>query len=314
MMKNLGQLPEIAVLRGGVHRRDESMEEGVAILRSLTARGYKPLDVVIDQVGEWLLQGVPTDAHYVFTRAHTVVDTTRDRHTEYKALAKRMDVALLLSHDDTVEMDRETMYRLLRQQGVETPDTYILRAGDVYNTHAIQNLWRTMHTPLMVRPLSREYGYNSSLIRNFKELEDTTRELHTKGVDVHILTYRPQGVISIAVLPSFRGQEVYTPLAVETFIHDKQLPKKDNPMRPMLHAGAETAAAIRTVAEKAYHAIGSMGHALIDMIPHKDSYIVVNIDLHPSLRANGRFAQSLQTTGADIGEYVHAHAMYDGER
>ncbi len=297
----------IAVIRGGNFNGAQSMKEGQDILKSLTSIGYTPLDIVVDKKGEWTMKGLPTDAHYVFTIADSVVDTThdKDKDASWRELAKKMWIPLLLSQDDTVTLDREDMYRLFRQKGIPTPKTFVIRAKTETPKETFRELWQTFHTPLLVRPLKKNDGKESVLVRQYTELEKVLAEYQKGGSDVHIFTYKPTRTLSIALLPNFRGKKLYTPLAVEIFAPVTELPRKDNPMRAVFHAGNKENESIRHTAEVAYDALDIKGHASIDMIPYKDGYMVINIDTRPSLSKDGRFSQSLSTTGVDIGEYIH---------
>ena len=311
MLKVSRSLPDIAVLRGGTEDFGLSMEEGQEVLKSLSRLGYKPLDVVIDKHGAWTTQGVPTDAHMIFTRAHTIVDTTRDSKSAYAELAKKMGVSLLFSREDRVCMDREDMYRLLRMQGFKVPDTIVVRASQPLEGNLFREVWSKYHTPLMVRPLRRTSDVASKLITMYPDFEHTVREYHTKGIDVHILTYRRVPTSSVAVLPNFRGEKLYTPLWVETFESTNAIPSESSKMRIHFHAPEYRKRQIKEVAHKVYEALELSGPATIDMVPYKDGYVVVNIETNPSLRKGGRFMQSLSSTGVDIGHYVHEQIKND---
>lgn len=301
----------IAVIRGGKVNTSLSLQDGKDILHSLTSIGYAPLDILIDTDGNWTMKGMPTDAHYVFTIAEAVVDTTQDEDAPWRELAKKMWVPLLLSHDDTITLDREDMYRLFRQHGLPTPKTLVVRANIETPRETFRELWNTFHTPLMVRPLKKDKENESVLIRKYTDLENVLADYHNNNLDVHIFTYKPTRTLSIAVLPNFRGKKLYTPLAVETFSPTSALPRKDHSMRAVFQAGEKENDTIRKAAESAYQALGINGHASIDMIPFKDGYMVVNVDLKPSLSKDGRFAQSLATTGVDVGQYVHSLVSKD---
>jgi hypothetical protein len=71
---------------------------------------------------------------------------------------------------------------------------------------------------------------------------------------------------------------------------------------------------MNSVTKKVYQALGVATPLCIDFIYHNNEYVVVNIDLNPSLRKEGRFMQSLMTTGVDIGQYVHEYILHDIER
>lgn len=299
-------LPDVAVLRGGIASFAVSLEEGQEVLRSLSKIGYNPLDIVIDRDGNWTMQGMPTDAHEIFTRAHTVVDTTHDKDAPHVSLAKRMGITLMFSHANSVQMDREDMYRLLRMQGFKVPDTVVVRASAPLLDSLFRDVWSRYHMPLMIRPLKRTDAVSSKLVTMYPEFESTIREYHGKGIDVHILTYRRAPTSSLAVLPNFRGETYYTPLWVETFGGWNAIPDRSQPMRAYFHAPDFRKEQMRDIAVRVYRALGLTGVASVDVIPYNEGYIVVNVDQHPSLHRDGRFMQSLQSTGVDIGQYIHA--------
>ena len=114
-------LSEIAVLRGGNKNFKLSLSEGAEVLTSLTNLGYQPLDVLIDEEGNWTTKGKPTEPHEIFIRAHTVVDTTRMKNEKYQLLAKKMQITLLFSEAHQISLDREDVYRLLRHQSIKVP-------------------------------------------------------------------------------------------------------------------------------------------------------------------------------------------------
>ena len=250
------------------------------------------------------MKGVPTDAHYVFTVADAVVDTINDNEALWRELAKKMHVPLLLSHNDDVNLSREDMYRIFRQKGMPAPKTFVIRSGTETPKETFRDLWKSYHTPLMVRPLHK--SRESTLVRQYTELEKVLADYHKDNLDVHIFTYKPTRTLSIAVLPNFRGKDLYTPIAVETFAPNTSLPRTDHPMRPVFQAGEKENERIRKVAEEAYDTLGLTGHAAIDMIPYQDGYMVINVDTKPSLSKDGRFLQSLSTTGVDLGQYIHS--------
>ncbi len=305
MIKVSHSLPDIAVLRGGNKNFGSSLKEGAEVLSSLTKIGYEPLDVLIGKDGEWTTRGAPTDAHKIYTQAHTIVDTTRMHGQEYQKLAKKMQVPLIFSEDQTMSLNREDLYRILRQQGIKVPDTFVVRAQAPLKDEVFRDLWTRFHTPLLVRPLHREATVPSKVVRMFHDLENTLRDYHEQGVDTHVLTYRKVHTTSLAVLPNFRKQKIYTPMWVDTFPEEGQLPNKEARMQPHLQAPEFRKENMRSISTKVYTALGLTTPACIDLIKYNNEYIVVNVDLNPSLNKNSRFMQSLNTTGVDTGHYIH---------
>ena len=313
MIKVSHSLPDIAVLRGGNKSFAVSLKEGAEVLASLTKIGYEPVDVLIGKDGEWTSHGAPTDAHKVYTKAHTIVDTTGMQGEEYQKLAKRMQIPLIFSEDEHVTLNREDLYRILRQQEIKVPDTFVVRAQAPLKSEIFRDLWTRFHTPLLVRPLHQHASVPSKMVRMFHDLESTLREYHEKGIDVHVLTYRKLHTTSMAVLPHFRKQKVYAPMWVDTFPEEGQLPNREARMQPHLQAPEFRKENMRAIATRVYQALGLTTPLCIDFIHHNNEYIVVNVDLNPSLNKNGRFMQSLTTTGVDAGHYIHECIKNDND-
>lgn len=314
MLQVSKSLSEIAVLRGGKKDFKQSLQEGLEVLQSLTKLGYHPLDVLIDNEGKWTSKGKPTDAHEIFTKAHTVVDTTRAKGEAYQVLAKKMKIPLLFSQANDVHLDREDMYRILRQQGVKVPDTFVVRAAAPLKDSLFRELWTKYHTPLMVRPLKKTDGAPSRLIKLFSDLETTLREYHARGIDTHVLTYKKAPTLSVALLPRFRNQSLYTPIWVETFNVHHELPHKESVVRPHLQAPQVHKDSMKVLAHKVYKALDLTGPATVDIVRYNNTHVVVNVDTAPSLRKDGRFMQALETTGVDAGHYIHSRIQDDLER
>lgn len=314
MINVSNSLPDIAVLRGGMVDFKQSLTEGAEVLASLTKIGYEPVDVLVGKDGEWTSRGFPTDAHKVYTQAHTIIDTTRMKGQDYQTLAKKMHIPLIFTESHDATLSREDLYRLLRQQDIKVPDTFVVRAHTPLKDEIFRDLWTRFHTPLLVRPLHRHDEVPSKIVKMFHDLENTLREYHAQGVDTHVLTYRKLHTTSIAVLPHFRNQEVYTPLWVDTFPEEGVLPHKESTMRPHLQAPEFRKENMRAIATKVYKALGLTNPACIDFINHNNEYIVVNVDLNPSLRKDSRFMQSLATTGVDAGHYVHECIKHEFDR
>lgn len=303
MIQSAVRAPTIAVLRGGSISFADSLTEGESVLRSLTARGFSSMDVLIDRDGTWTMHGIPTDPHYIFTIASLVVDTTHMHSQEYHHLAKRLAVPILFSHPNDIEINREDMYRLLRQHDVPVPDTSVLRGSQPPKEEELHRIWNTHHTPLMMRPLSYKHSMSGTIIKSFPQFVQTAEEYHTQGIDSHVLTYKPYSLFSFAVLPHFRNESMYIPLPVKTVLTKGSIPTRDSYVEQVPLSEEEKKGLtkyVRTICG----ILDSKGPLCIDVIASKGKYSVVNINTTPSLREGGRFVTSLKTTGVDITEYI----------
>lgn len=298
------KLPTIIVLRGGKENHATSIKEGANVLSLLRKHGYDPMDVYIDENDVWHHKGVPTETHNVFSEADAFVDLTRAKEKEYHDLAKRMGLTRLLNGGYSLgEQDRENVYRILRQKNILVPDTQVVRAKSDVGISRIQEIWRKMHTPYLIRSLFKKNKSPSILVTSFEKLVESINK--SKDEDVMMMTYRNAMPISIAVLPNYRGEKLYTPIAVQTLVSSYEKPSNENIKKLFMHASNEDKKEISDIAKKTYEALDIQDHALIDMIKTPRGYMVVEVQTNPSLLPESRFSQSLESTGADIGHFIH---------
>lgn len=305
MKRKRSSLSEIAVLRGGNINFKNSLKEGAEVLTSLSRLGYTPLDVLIDKEGVWTLGGMSTDAHAIYTRAHTIIDTTHMKKGAYQILARKLGTPIMFSNSIEHVYNREDMYRILRLQDINVPNTFTIRASEPLHGEIFRYIWTTYHTPILVRPLEKEKEIGSTLATSFRELEIAIRQYHGLGIDVHTMTYRKAPTTSVAVLPNFRGEALYVPLWIESFAKNGGIPTAEAVMKVYRQAPEYRKEQLRDIVYRVYDALNIDGPTCIDLILHNDDFIVVNIDTTPSLRKDGRFMQSLSSTGVDIGQYIH---------
>lgn len=298
------KLLTIIVLRGGKENHETSIKEGANVLSLLRKHGYDPMDVYIDEDDVWHHKGVPTEKHHVFSGADAYVDLTRSKEVSHHDLAKRMGLLRLLSNENSLgQQDRENIYRILRQKNILVPNTQVIRARSNVGISHLQEIWRKMHTPYLVRSLFKKGKTPSVLVSSFDKFKESIE--NTKDEDVMMMTYRNSMPISVAVLPNYRGEKLYTPIAVQTLVSSYQAPNDTHVKKLFIHASNDEKKEISDVAKKVYEALDIKDHALVDLIKTPKGYMVVEVQTNPSLLPDSRFSQSLESTGADIGHFIH---------
>ncbi len=296
---------KIAVLRGGAHRHKESIASGYGVLDSLTRVDVPTVDVYIDEKGVWHTRGIESDAHKVFVQVDGYVDTTEDVYAEkvHGSLAKRMGVEKVLSHKKVYDLDRESIFRLLRQGGVPVPETEVIRVQFGVPLKTLQEVWRALHTPYIVRPVSHSTEHSSVFVGSFDHFREVARKFAEAHIDFHVVPYRSAQTISTALLPNYRGERVYLPLSVTTLTEHREVPSANSKI-VIYRTHDSDYGELHKLLRKTYEVLDLNGPALIDVIKTKVGYMVVEIKTQPSLRSEGRFMQSLATTGVELGHYI----------
>ena len=296
----------VAVLRGGKKTHGQSLKEGQSVISSLEKHGIGVADIYIDEEGNFIKNGITIEPHNIFAQVDGYVDTSDQYHMPHHALASRMGLKNFVSYKEVlpVVIDREGVYRILRQAGIKVPETYIIRKTQNDFIKSAREVWMKFHTPLLVRPIDYVSDSPSSLVKSFQDLIRKTSEYHSAGHDVHILSYKSVPTFSTAVLPNYRGEDFYVPLTVQTFVGKHEVPNVNSVTIVYVKAEEEKKNSIKNLAKKTSEVLQITGPVCVDIVFHNGSYIVVNVDLKPSLRDDGRFAQSLASTGCDIGHYI----------
>lgn len=297
--------PKIAVLRGGANRHKESIASGYGVLDSLTRLDIPTVDVYIDEKGVWHTRGLESDAHKVFVQVDGYVDTTEDAYAEkiHGSLARKMGVEKVLSHKRIYELDRESIYRLLRQGGVPVPETEVIRVEFGVPLKTLQEVWRSLHTPYIVRPISHSTEHPSVFVSSFDHFREVAKQFAEAHIDFHVVPYKSAQTISTAVLPHYRGERVYLPLSVTTLTEHREVPNSNSKIM-MYRTHDKEYAELQALLRKAYEILDLTGPALIDVVKTKAGYMIVEVKTQPSLRSEGRFMQSLATTGVELGHYI----------
>jgi D-alanine-D-alanine ligase-like ATP-grasp enzyme len=170
---------------------------------------------------------------------------------------------------------------------------------------SLQNIWKKLHTPYIIRPIDKKKN-TSVIVLGFDQFMKEISRFHKLKEDIIVMSYRNTTPFSIAVLPNYRGEKLYAPLGIQTLSGKYEIPNKNHKKVPFLHLSLSEKQKIMEIAKEAHQALGLNGHILVDIIKTPKGYMVVELETRPSLLEDSRFSQSLATTGADIGHYIHS--------
>ena len=261
----------ITVFRGGKVRHKDSIKEGKDVFAQLEKNGITFSDIYVDEDGIPIKDGVKADTHYILSNSDAYIDTTGTDNLDHHRLAKKMGLKKLFSEEVSIDLklDRENIYRILRQNNILVPDTYVIRKNDEDFLKTLKEIWSKFHTPYLVRTLTDTNSFPSKLIKGFNQLMDAVVELHNKGHDVHVLNYKSVPTYSVAVIPNFRGEEYYTPMIVETLLGKYEVPNKESKTKIFTHGSTEEKGNIYNLAKRVAKALDIEGPVCIDIIDNK---------------------------------------------
>lgn len=301
----------IAVFRGGKYGSKSSLSSGVHALETIDKYGFSGRDIYVDENEMLYHHGVLVNTHALFSTLDAYIDTTKEKNTPHHNLLSRMGVLNIGNEIASHMKNKDALHKILHMHNIATSDNIVIRHYAKERENYFKKAWKTLHIPLMVSPLDGKES--STLIYTYKDMCQAADIFLDNKRDVIVLSYTQKPVISTAVLPSFRGEEIYIPLSVITFPKKDSLPSYDD-FPHLFRAKEDEYVRLKQLLKKTYTALGTATPMCIDVIAEKSSYRVVNVSLDPSLRADGRFMASLATTGVTLGNIIDAFLEKNKEK
>lgn len=316
----------VAVLRGGNTDYHRSMKSGANVLLSLIRypEEVNVIDVVIDEKENWFEKGIPSDPHKVFSQADYYIDFTHNFKGDYHNLSRRLNIKPIFKNDLVQVLSRVNVKRVLSQIGFLTTN-YVIFRDDKNLENNLKEIWSKFHTPVVIKDGRHIANQKSLLTFSFLEAYKKIKDLLKKGGEVILEEHAEGKYISLAVMPNYRGEDLYIPTPIETinaesktrFVQNKELKDKyildhSHNKLSMTHIDEGMKKRLKLIGEEIHKALGLDHHVLIDMClvnknkDKKGDYEIKILELHtnPHLAEDSRFNFILENSGVDIGRFI----------
>ncbi len=318
----------IAILRGGKDDYHRSVRNGANIIIPLGK--YQDLinvvDVIIDESGNWFEKGVPSDPHKVFSRVDYYIDFTNNKDAEYHNLSRKLYVKKIFNNSIMHSLDRVNIKRILSQINIDMPKYIFIRdSKNIENT--LKNIWNKFHTPLVIKESNHHFNKKSLITYSFLDSFNKIKEIINRGGEALIEEHVHGKYISVAVIPDYRGQDIYIPTPAEIvntdakrrilqdkILIDKHLIDHNHVKKNLIHLDDDLKIKIKKLIEDIYKVLMLDHHTLIDLVilekHNKENksidYIIKVLDLHiaPQIFEDSRFDFILKNSGVDMGKFI----------
>lgn len=314
----------IAIIRGGSTSYHRSMKSGANVVLSLLKYTdlVSVLDVVVDENEDWFEKGVPSDPHKVFSKVDYYIDLTDNRSASYHSLSRKLDVKPVFQNDYISALNRINIRRILDQMSVCVPRYFVIRDSKNLE-HNLKNLWHKFHLPVIIKESNHRFNEESlltySFVDAFKKIQGILRKKKEALIEEHVCGK----YISVAVVPDYRGEDIYIPTPVETISLDDissntSVPKKHliqhtHEKKSLVHIDESLKKEIKRLVEEIYKSFPLDYHTLIDMVLSQNkndksgkSYTIKVLEIHtePQLFEDSRFDFILKNSGVDLGRLI----------
>ncbi|MDE2399930.1 MAG: hypothetical protein KGL67_02905 [Patescibacteria group bacterium] len=285
----------VGVLRGGDGKHyTSSLQKGGDIIFHIQEKlgdKYKTFDILIDKDGVWHLGGVPINPGDLQNKIDLAWNTT---HQSFSNTLENLSIPNINTggFSSTLQNSREFLREHMKKINVEMPRAIVIPLyqkdfdgpRERFAIKKAKEVHEKFGAPWIVKSFTPDTSMGIHLAKTFNELvgaiEDGVR--HEKSILVE--EFISGKIASFHSLSGFRGEDIYNFPLGNTFGNLTSL-EKDK---------------LNSQARDLYNHIGASHYLKSDFVltPRGRVYLL-NIELHPDLRADSHFSQVCSLVGVE---------------
>lgn len=209
----------VGVLRGGPSSEyDVSLKTGGTVLANLPPQ-YEPLDILISKDGVWHYRGLTTTPEKILRQVDVVFNALHGEYGEDGEVQRTLEAfgapytgpGVLGS---VLSMHKGKSKEIAASLGVKTPRSRLVGLDESV-VLAAQNIFVTLHQPLIVKPVSLGSSVGVSMVQGLLPLTQAIQQLQDAGFEVLVEERIKGKEATCGVVEKFRGVPQYVLLPVE---------------------------------------------------------------------------------------------------
>jgi D-alanine-D-alanine ligase-like ATP-grasp enzyme len=280
---------KVAILKGGNHRHQESLDSAKNIFADLLDK-MEVDDVYLDKDNKWYVKGIKTEPHFVLPHYDHIIDTTHVK--DHSQLMRKLGVSNVLDHELSISNYR----KILKQSHIKTPDHHVYKTGEEIHSKLFDS-WRNLHLPIVVKGVNKIspklIAYNPNEIIEhanfiFQKNEDVVLENFIRGRTYHILT-----------ISNFRQNNIYKSIILESI-------QKKN-FKEFVRAvslSEKKRKELEKLSEDVHNLLGLRLSKLDFVMSAKGNFYLVDISNKLNFREGGATHSLFKNSGISLAEYI----------
>ena len=293
---------KIGVVMGGVSSEYEvSLQTGKEIMAHLDHRKHDIYPIEIKSKKELIAK--VTDLDFVFLALHgnfgedgTIQGTLDTMEIPYTGSGLTAS---------SLCMNKELTKKLLRYEGIPTPDWAVVRNPEEFDLHKLEQLGY----PLVVKPNSGGSSVGTHIVRNPQELLNAIQEASKLDSEVMVEKY-------------IQGEEITCSLLAGELLPILSIKPKDeffNYTSKYADGGAEETIIelnpalhhlIEQISKNCYQTLKCSVYARVDIILQKDVPYVLEVNTLPGMTKNSLFPKSAKAAGISFNRLLELLMEY----
>jgi D-alanine-D-alanine ligase len=311
----------VAVIRGGPSNEHEvSLASGATVLDLLREHfdhKYDPRDVIIDQKGNWQIDGEPSaqkDIVHKFDVAFNALHGTYGEDGKIQHFFETHGIPFTGSGSlsSAIGMHKGLSKKAFAKHDIKSPYWREISSGKIaHSSESLLNeLFRSMTLPVVVKPISSGSSVGVTIVRDYKDLPTALRDAAIHGDAVMIEEYIPGIEASCGVIEGFRDQDLYALPPIEIrpktsfFDYEAKYAGQSQEIVPATFS-QKIKSEIEELAKKIHHALNLRHYSRSDFIIHpRRGIYVLEVNTLPGLTGESLIPKALRAIGSDTHELI----------
>lgn len=307
---------KVAVLRGGPSGEHEiSLKTGKSVIENLPHK-YVPIDVYIDKVGVWHIEGIPVKPEKVFADVDVVFNAMHGAYGEdgkVQQLLEHFKIPFTGSGAlaSAVGMNKALSKEIFKQYGIKTPLHETIKLGEEIHDFS-ERLFKSFPMPVVIKPNNGGSSIGVSIASTISGIEKAITESFKHSDTVLIEEFIKGREATCGVIDKMRGKDTYALLPIEIkkpkeaefFDFDSKYNGRSEEICPGNFSVKEKAE-IQKMAEEAHKALGLKHYSRSDFIvtPKRGIYIL-EVNTLPGLTSESLLPKSLRALGISFPDFL----------
>jgi D-alanine-D-alanine ligase len=305
----------VGVLRGGPSsEHDVSLATGQAILKHLSPDLFTTRDIYIDKEGVWHERGLPTTPQRVLPQVDAVILALHGEYGEDGTIQRLLELHGIPYTGSDSFASRIAMHKMLtkekaREAGLLTPKYHYVKEGaDI--AEAAAHIVRTMHQPVIVKPVSLGSSVGISLVGGYAPVYQAISSLTQHG-GVLVEEVIKGREATVGVVEGLRGERLYRLPAIEIippehavfFDKDSKYNGQSQEIVPGRFSRIESEELLRQAALM-HDVLGLRHYSRSDFIVSPKGIYFLETNTLPGLTSESLLPKALQSVGVTFSDFL----------
>ncbi len=305
----------VGVMRGGPGSEYYvSLKTGASVLEFLPREKYEVHDILITNMGEWNLNGVPTSPAKLMQHVDVVFNALHGEFGEDGKVQRILDLFNIPYTGSTaipsaVGMNKELSKKYFSSIGIKVPKGVTVSRGEEVS-EVVARTGQEIRAPYVVKPLTGGSSIGLSLAHNDKELVSSIEQALAYADRAMIEEYVRGREVTLGVVDSADGMGAYATPPLEILLPEGKLFDYDQKYRNLIHPvgparmSIDERTALEDAALRAHAHLGARHYARYDFIMTDEGPCLLEVNTLPGLMTTSLFSKSLNLSGLELPEFL----------